>query len=72
MPTARYKRRIERQAMAAFQRWDTERKGEISVRSVVRLVKDTMSRPTNEPLDSRASDLFYNDLYVQLTQRLQF
>ena len=39
-------------------------------RSVVRLVKDTMSRPTNEPLDSRASDLFYNDLYVQLTQRL--
>lgn len=39
-------------------------------RSVVRLVKDTMSRPTSEPLDSRASDLFYNDLYVQLTQRL--
>jgi len=39
-------------------------------RSVVRLVKETMSRPTNEPLDSRGSDLFYNDLYVQLTQRL--
>ena len=39
-------------------------------RSVVRLVKDTMSRPTAEPLDSNASTLFYNDLYVQLTQRL--
>ena len=39
-------------------------------RSVVRLTKDTMSRPTSEPLDSRAMELFYNDLYVKLTQRL--
>lgn len=39
-------------------------------RSVVRLTKDTMSRPTSEPLDSRAMELFYNELYVKLTQRL--
>ena len=39
-------------------------------RSVVRLTKDTMSRPTAEPLDARSMELFYNDLYVKLTQRL--
>ena len=39
-------------------------------RSVVRLTKDTMSRPTSEPLDSRSMELFYNELYVKLTQRL--
>ena len=39
-------------------------------RSVVRLTKDTMSRPTSEPLDSASMELFYNELYVTLTQRL--
>ena len=39
-------------------------------RSVVRLCKDTMSRPSAEPLDSKSMELFYNELYVKLTQRL--
>lgn len=39
-------------------------------RSVVRLTKDTMSRPGAEPLDAKSMELFYNDLYVKLTQRL--
>jgi len=39
-------------------------------RCVVRIVKETMNRPSAQPLDSHSMQTFYNDLYVTLTQQL--
>ena len=37
-------------------------------REVVRLVRETMHRPGTEPAAAAQLDLFYNELYVTLTQ----
>ena len=37
-------------------------------RAVVRLVRETMHRPGTEPAAAAQLDLFYNELYVTLTQ----
>jgi len=39
-------------------------------RAVVRVVKETMHRPSAAPADAAQMDLFYNELYVTLTQRV--
>ena len=39
-------------------------------RAVVRLVRETMHRPGNDPASAAQLDLFYNELYVTLTQRV--
>ena len=38
-------------------------------RAVVRLVRETMHRPGTDPASAAQLDLFYNELYVALTQR---